>query len=157
MEECYSHDHTGLGLHPGSGSQRPRMIGNRLERNEIGLFWCWGVKYGLAQRNRIDANRSYGISFGHNDTDNVICDNEITNSGKVGVLFRDEGGGRISGPTATCWSEIASSTAAKQDGIAIDIQGQTKDLKIAGNDAAGRPRPGQPHRNSHRPGRGQSN
>ncbi len=90
VEECYSHDHAGLGLHPGSGSQRPRLVGNRLERNEIGLFWCWGVKFGLAERNRIDANRSYGISFGHNDTDNVLVDNDITNSGKVGVLFRDE-------------------------------------------------------------------
>ena len=76
VEECHSHDHAGLGLHPGSGSQRPRLIGNRLERNEIGLFWCWGVKYGLAERNRIDANRSYGISVGHNDTDNVMRDND---------------------------------------------------------------------------------
>ena len=134
VEECYSHDHSGLGLHPGSGSQRPRMVGNRLERNEIGLFWCWGVKYGLAERNRIDASRSCGISFGHNDTDNVTRDNEITNSGKVGILFRDEGGGKDFWANRNVLERNRIVNSGEQDGIAIDIQGQTKDLKIVRNE-----------------------
>ena len=40
-----------MGLHPGSGSQRPVIRNNRLERNNLGLFWCWGVKFGLARAN----------------------------------------------------------------------------------------------------------
>ncbi|MHB8972745.1 MAG: right-handed parallel beta-helix repeat-containing protein [Pirellulaceae bacterium] len=134
VEECHSHDHTGLGLHPGSGSQRPRLIGNRLERNEIGLFWCWGVKYGLAERNRIDASRSCGISFGHNDTDNVTRDNEISNSGKVGVLFRDEGGGKDFWANRNVLERNRIINSGDQDGIAMDIQGQTKDVRILGNE-----------------------
>jgi hypothetical protein len=134
VEECHSHDHAGLGLHPGSGSQRPRMIGNRLERNEIGLFWCWGVKYGLAERNRIDSNRGCGISFGHNDTDNVTRDNEITNSGKVGVLFRDEGGGKDFWANRNVLERNRIINSGDQDGIAMDIQGRTKELKIVGNE-----------------------
>ncbi|MCL4194340.1 MAG: right-handed parallel beta-helix repeat-containing protein, partial [Thermoguttaceae bacterium] len=94
VEGCHCHDNADLGLHPGSGSQRPLLRNNRLERNTIGLFWCWGVKYGLAERNRLDGNRNYGISVGHNDTDNVMRDNLITASGKVGILFRDESGGQ---------------------------------------------------------------
>lgn len=133
VENCYSHDHTGLGLHPGSGSQRPRMVGNRLERNEIGLFWCWGVKYGLAERNRIDANRSYGISFGHNDTDNVTCDNDVANSGKIGVLFRDEGGGKDFWANRNRLERNRIADSGGDDGIAVDIQGKTRDLKITGN------------------------
>ncbi len=133
VEDCHSHDHTGLGLHPGSGSQRPRMVGNRLERNEIGLFWCWGVKYGLACKNRIDANRSYGISFGHNDTDNVTCDNAVTNSGKVGVLFRDEGGGKDFWANRNRLERNRIADSGGEDGIAIDIQGKTRDLTIIGN------------------------
>jgi len=133
VEDCHSHDHTGLGLHPGSGSQRPRMVGNRLERNEIGLFWCWGVKYGLASKNRINANRSYGISFGHNDTDNVTCDNEITNSGKVGVLFRDEGGGKDFWANRNRLERNRIVDSGSDDGIAIDVQGKTRDLKLVGN------------------------
>jgi hypothetical protein len=69
VENCNCHDNSNLGLHPGSGSQRPVIRGNRLERNDLGLFWCWGVKFGLAENNKIDANRRYGISIGHNDTD----------------------------------------------------------------------------------------
>ena len=48
------------------------MRNNTLERNGIGIFWCWGVKYGLAEDNKIHDNRNYGISIGHNDTDNVM-------------------------------------------------------------------------------------
>ncbi|MCA9216317.1 MAG: right-handed parallel beta-helix repeat-containing protein, partial [Planctomycetales bacterium] len=93
VEDCHSHDNADLGVHPGSGSQRPVIRNNRLERNNLGLFWCWGVKYGLAEGNRIHANRSYGISIGHADTDNVMRNNEITTSGKIGILFRDDARG----------------------------------------------------------------
>jgi hypothetical protein len=107
---------------------------NRLEGNDIGLFWCWGVKFGLAERNRIDANRSYGISVGHNDTDNVMRDNDITGSGKVGILFRDESGGRDFWPNRNVVEYNRVIDSGDQDGIAIDVRGQTKDLKIIGND-----------------------
>jgi hypothetical protein len=133
VEECSSHDHAGFGLHPGSGSQRPRLVGNRLERNEIGLFWCWGVKFGLAERNRIDASRGCGVSVGHNDTDNVMVDNDITNSGKVGVLFRDESRGKDFWANRNVLERNRIVNSGEQDGIAIDIQGQTRDLKIGGN------------------------
>jgi hypothetical protein len=109
------------------------MVGNRLERNEIGLFWCWGVKYGLASKNWIDANRSYGISFGHNDTDNVTCDNQITRSGKVGVLFRDEGGGKDFWANRNRLERNRIADSGGEGGIAIDIQGRTRDLTIVGN------------------------
>ena len=78
VEGCHSHDHAGLGLHPGSGSQRPTIRDNRLENNDIGLFFCWGVRDALAEKNRIEDNRSYGISIGHRDTDNLIRGNEIS-------------------------------------------------------------------------------
>ncbi len=134
MEECYSHGHAGLGVHPGSGSQRPRLIGNRLERNEIGLFWCWGVKFGLAERNRIDANRNCGISVGHNDTDNLMVDNDITNSGQVGVLFRDESGGKDFWGHRNILERNRIVNSGAEDGVAIDIQGRTRDLRITGNE-----------------------
>ena len=71
VEDCHSHDHTGLGLHPGSGSQRTIIRRNRLVGNDQGLFFCWGVRWGLAEKNIIEGNKLYGISIGHHDTDNV--------------------------------------------------------------------------------------
>ena len=60
IDQCHCHDNTDLGVHPGSGSQRPLVRNSQMLANNIGLFWCWGVRYGLAEGNLIDANRSYG-------------------------------------------------------------------------------------------------
>jgi hypothetical protein len=132
VEDCESHDHAGLGLHPGSGSQRPIIRGNTLCRNDIGLFFCWGVRGGLAEKNVIEDNRSYGVSIGHKDTDNVIRDNDIRRSGKVGVLFRPERGpgfapdrNRVEG------NRIVDS--GPDNGVAIDLQGVPEGVVLSDN------------------------
>jgi len=134
VENCWSHDNADLGVHPGSGSQRPLITGCKLERNGIGLFWCWGVKYGLAENNRMIDNRDYGISIGHNDTDNVMRGNEISGSGKVGLLFRDDGRGLDFWANRNTFENNKIIDSGDDNGVAIDIQGQTKDLKIANNE-----------------------
>ena len=134
VEDCHCHDNADLGIHPGSGSQRPLICNNRMERNNLGLFWCWGVKYGLAEGNSIDANRSYGISIGHCDTDNVMRKNRITNSGKIGILFRDEPRGRDFWPNRNLLEENTLLNNGDEDGVAIDITGQTRDIRIIGNE-----------------------
>jgi hypothetical protein len=134
VEDCHSHDNADLGLHPGSGSQRPLIRNNKLQRNGIGIFFCWGVKYGLAEHNAIEGNRNYGISIGHNDTDNLIHNNEILNSGKVGVLFRDDSRGKDFWPNRNrvVNNRIINSGAA--DGVGIDVQGKTKEVTITNNE-----------------------
>ena len=113
VENCHSHDNTDLGLHPGSGSQRPVLRNNQLASNRIGLFWCWGVKYGLAEGNRIVDSRDYGISIGHNDTDNVMRNNEITGSGKVGIVVpRRRPWYGLLGQSQTCSRRTGSSIRA---------------------------------------------
>jgi len=133
VEDCYSHDNTDLGVHPGSGSQRPLIRNNKIEKNNIGLFWCWGVKYGLAENNKLDANTT-GISIGHADTDNLMRNNVITNSGQVGILFRIVGGGEAFWPDRNTVERNRIINSGGEAGVAIDIQGKTKDLRIVGND-----------------------
>jgi hypothetical protein len=133
VENSHSHGHTGLGLHPGSGSQRPVMRGNRLERNDIGLFFCWGVKFGLAEKNKIEDNRSYGISIGHRDTDNLIRENEVLRSGKVGVLFRAERG-KAFAPHRNRLEKNRICDSGPDKGIGVDIQGETEAVSITGNE-----------------------
>ncbi len=132
VEGCQSVDNTGLGMHPGSGSQRTVIRNNVLERNNIGIFFCWGVQYGLAEKNTIRDNRDCGISIGHRDHENLIRENEILNSGKTGILFRPERG---EGFTATGnrveRNRVVDSGA--EDGIAIDIQGVTSGNTLQGN------------------------
>ena len=134
VENCHSHDNTGLGLHPGSGSQRPLIRNNRVERNTIGIFFCWGVKYGLAENNQAVDNRDFGVSIGHNDTDNVVRNNLIQGSGKVGVLFRDESGGKDFWPHRNTIENNRILNSGPADGVAVDIQGKTRGVTIAKND-----------------------
>jgi hypothetical protein len=132
VEDCHSHDHTGLGLHPGSGSQRPTIRNNRLEGNDIGLFFCWGVRSGLAEKNRITASRSVGLSIGHRDTDNLIRDNDILRSGKVGVLFRPERG-KAFAPHRNRLENNRVTNSGDESGVAIDIQGEVGGLVLRDN------------------------
>src|SRR5947209_4672153 len=72
IEDCLCEENAGLGLHPGSGSQRPVLRRNRsLGNGRDGLFVCWRVKHGLFEDNEIRANKGVGISIGHKDTDNL--------------------------------------------------------------------------------------
>ncbi len=134
VEQCHCHDNVGLGVHPGSGSQRPVIRNNRMERNDLGLFWCWGVKFGLAEGNEIHDNRSYGISIGHCDTDNIMRKNRITNSGKAGVLFRDEARGRDFWPNRNTLEENVIIDSGGEDGVAIDITGKARDIRLVRNE-----------------------
>ena len=133
VENCHSHDNAGLGLHPGSGSQRPIIRNNRLDGNDIGIFFCWGVKYGLAEKNAIRNNRKYGISIGHRDTNNLICDNEIVASGEAGVLFRPERGKDFA-PHRNRLERNRIVDSGAEEGIGVDVQGQTEEVVIAANE-----------------------
>lgn len=131
VEDCVSENNQGLGLHPGSGSQRPVIRDNRLVGNDIGLFFCWGVKYGLAEGNTIEGNR-IGISIGHRDTDNLITGNTVKDSKANGVLFRPERGPSFAGHRNRIERNVLRNNGP-EDGAAIDIQGGTEGIRILKN------------------------
>jgi hypothetical protein len=133
VENCQSHDNAGYGVHPGSGSQRTVVVNNRLERNDIGFFFCWGVKWGLCERNTILDNRRFGVSVGHNDTDNVIRNNEIQRSGQVGVLLRQEHGPTFS-PNRNRLERNRIIDSGGEKGIGVKVEGQTRSVEIASNE-----------------------
>jgi hypothetical protein len=132
VEECESRDHTGLGLHPGSGSQRPVMRKNHIVGNGIGLFFCWGVKFGLADDNLIEDTKTAGISVGHRDTDNLIRNNVVKNSGKAGILFRPERGKGFTGDRNVVEHNTVIDTG-DENAAAVDVQGTTASLTFRGN------------------------
>jgi len=132
VENCISENNTGLGLHPGSGSQRPIVRNNRLEGNDIGIFFCWGVKFGLAESNSIIGNR-VGVSIGHRDTDNLIVSNDIMRSKEVGVLFRPERGKDFAGHRNRIENNRLVDNGA-ENGPAVDVQGATESIVIFANE-----------------------
>ncbi len=134
IEHCQSLDNANLGLHPGSGSQRPVIRGNTIRGCDTGLFWCWGVKHGLAEDNDIRDSRSYGVSIGHRDTDNVLRDNRICNSGKAGVFFRaDEPPIRCAHRNVVENCVIENAGTAEAPGVGIDLAGAVDRVVLRGN------------------------
>jgi hypothetical protein len=92
--DCVSEDNTELGIHPGSGSQRPIVRNCLARRNGTdGLFLCWRVRHGVFEGNRLEANGRFGISIGHKDSDNFLRGNQVIRNGSNGVFFRNESEG----------------------------------------------------------------
>jgi hypothetical protein len=88
---CISEGNTHLGLHPGSGSQRPVVLGNVARRNGTdGLFLCWRVRHGRFEENVLEENGQFGISIGHKDSDNLLRKNRVIRNASNGVFFRNE-------------------------------------------------------------------
>lgn len=77
------------GIHAGSGSQRPVIRRNTIQRiSSHGLVWCWGVKYGVAEDNVIEDCGS-ASSIGHRDTHNIMRRNAFRRC-VTGLTYRDD-------------------------------------------------------------------
>lgn len=132
VTNCRSINNADLGLHPGSGSLRPVMKNNHIEGTNIGIFFCWGVKNGLAENNRILDVKSFGVSIGHRDTENLVRKNTILRSGKAGVLFRAERNADRCGHRNVIEENLITDSGPA-DGVAIDVQGQTDAITLRNN------------------------
>jgi hypothetical protein len=133
VDGCRIEDCADLGIHPGSGCQRPRMTNNTVRRCSQGIFFCWGVRCGLAEGNLIEDCFRYGISIGHRDTDNIIRGNTVRRSGEVGVLFRTDRGAGRSPDRCVVEGNRVEDSGMRGDGVAIDLTGVAEELVIRGN------------------------
>jgi len=130
FQDCQAINNADLGFHPGSGSQRPVFRRCISKGNSLGLFFCWSVSDGLAESCTLTENRDYGVSIGHRDTDNVVRDCTIERNGKVGILFRKEGGEFRGGHRNQIENCTIRDNGTKESGVGIDIQGKTQDIVI---------------------------
>jgi hypothetical protein len=137
VEDCVSESNAGLGIHPGSGSQRPVVRRNHsLHNGGDGLFVCWRVKHGRFEDNEIRGNKGAGVSIGHKYTDNLFRHNTITANGRAGVLFREESEAMGAHRNVFEENRIVDNGQASGDkgGTAcIDIRGSHHDLVFRKN------------------------
>jgi len=89
------------------------------------------VKYGLAEGNQIK-NCRLGVSIGHRDTDNLVVNNDIGDSGQSGVLFRPERGPGFCGHRNVIEKNRITNSGG-DTGIAIDVQGGTESIILRSN------------------------
>ncbi len=133
VEDCLCEENTGLGLHPGSGSQRPVVRRNRsLQNGNDGLFVCWRVQHGLFENNEVRGNKGAGVSIGHKDSDNLFRGNQISSNAKAGVLFREEAKAMGAHRNVFEGNRILDN-GPKDGGIGILIHGHHDDLVFRKN------------------------
>jgi parallel beta-helix repeat protein len=130
---CICEGNTFLGLHPGSGSQRPR-VRNCIARSNgtDGLFLCWRVRHGLFRDNVMEANGRFGISIGHKDSDNLLCFNVVRQNHQDGIFFRNETLG-MAAHRNRLEENVIEDNGAGQEAAGIRIRGQTNDLVFKNN------------------------
>ena len=133
VTDCASEGNAGLGLHPGSGSQRPTVRGCLAKNNkEDGLFLCWRVKYGTFEDNILEDNGRFGISIGHKDTDNLLRKNQVRGNQQAGIHFRNESEG-MAGHRNRIEENIIENNGTTKPAPAIQVRGETRDLVFKNN------------------------
>ncbi|MBM4083455.1 MAG: hypothetical protein FJ272_01560 [Planctomycetes bacterium] len=133
VDNCRSLNNADLGLHPGSGSQRPIITNNRIVGCDTGLYFCWGIKHGRAEGNVIEDSGKHGISIGHRDTDNLVRNNQVRRSGINGILFRDHKVSRRDPHRNVFEGNLIEDSGAKGDCVAIEMLGTAEDVVLRGN------------------------
>jgi hypothetical protein len=129
VTDCISEDNAVLGLHPGSGSQRPTVRNCVARRNGTdGLFLCWRVRHGLFEQNVLEQNGQFGISIGHKDSDNILRRNIVRQNKQHGVFFRNEALGM-----APHRNRLEENTIENNGGAEIRIRGEVNDLVFVKN------------------------
>lgn len=130
---CVVENNAQLGLHPGSGSQRP-VVRNCTARGNgtDGLFLCWRVRHGLFEDNLLEGNGRFGISIGHKDTDNLLQKNMVRLNRSHGVFFRNESLGMAAHRNRLIDNTIEDNGDSPGT-AAIRVRGVTTDLVFEGN------------------------
>ena len=131
--DCISEDNTYLGIHPGSGSQRPR-VRNCIARGNgtDGLFLCWRVRHGLFEDNILEGNGRFGISIGHKDSDNLLRCNIVRSNSRDGIFFRNETLG-MAAHRNRLEENIIENNGKGQEAAGIRIRGHTNNLVFKNN------------------------
>jgi hypothetical protein len=131
--DCVCEGNACLGLHPGSGSQRPLIRHCTARANgEDGLFLCWRVKNGVFEDNVLEDNGRFGISIGHKDTDNLLRANQVRGNHQDGILFRNEPDG-LAGHRNRVENNLIENNGLDRPAAGIRVRGQTRDLVFQGN------------------------
>ena len=131
--DCICEENASLGLHPGSGSQRPLVRKCIARRNGTdGLFLCWRVRHGLFEDNVLESNGRFGISIGHKDSDNLLRRNVIRLNQQDGIFFRNESIG-MAAHRNRIEENIIENNGTGGEGTGIRIRGYTNGLVFRNN------------------------
>jgi nitrous oxidase accessory protein NosD len=133
VQHCEVEGSANIGLHPGTGSPKSRILDNDVHHNDVdGLFICWRVHHSLVRNNRFHHNGRHGICTGHKDTDVVFAENLIFENGEDGVNLRTENP-RNSPHRNTFKNNLVENNGQQGNGYGFAIYSSPQDLVLKDN------------------------
>jgi hypothetical protein len=133
VQHCEVEGSGNIGLHPGTGSPKSRILDNDVHHNKVdGLFICWRVHHSLVKNNRFHHNGRHGICTGHKDTDVVFEENQIFENGEDGVNLRKENP-RNSPHRNTFRNNLVENNGQQGKGYGFAIYSSPQDLVLKDN------------------------
>jgi nitrous oxidase accessory protein NosD len=133
VQNCEIEGSGNIGLHPGTGSPKSRILNNNVHHNTVdGLFICWRVHHSVVKNNQFHHNGRHGICTGHKDSDVVFEDNHIFENGSDGINLREENS-RNSPHRNTFINNLVENNGQNGEGYGFAILSTPEDLVIKDN------------------------
>ncbi len=133
VQNCEVEGSSNIGLHPGTGSPKSRILNNNVHHNDVdGLFICWRVHHSLVKNNQFHHNGRHGICTGHKDSDVVFEDNRVYENGDDGINLREENP-RNSPHRNTFRNNLVENNGQNGKGYGFAIYSSPEELVISDN------------------------
>jgi nitrous oxidase accessory protein NosD len=133
VQNCEIEGSGNIGLHPGTGSPRSKILNNNVHHNTVdGMFICWRVHHSVVKNNQFHHNGRHGICTGHKDSDVVFEDNHVFENGQDGVNLRQENT-RNSPHRNTFINNLIENNGQNGEGYGFAVYSEPQDLVLKDN------------------------
>lgn len=133
VQNCEIEGSANMGMHPGTGSPKSRILNNNSHHNSVdGMFICWRVHHSVVKGNLFHHNGRHGICTGHKDTDVVFEDNHIFENGSDGINLREENS-RNSPHRNTFSNNLIENNGQNGEGYGFAVYSTPQNLVIRDN------------------------
>jgi hypothetical protein len=133
VQNCEIEGSGNIGLHPGTGSPKSKILNNNVHHNAVdGMFICWRVHHSVVKNNQFHSNGRHGICTGHKDSDVVFEDNHIFENGCDGVNLREENS-RNSPHRNTFINNLIENNGQSGEGYGFAVYSEPQDLVLKNN------------------------
>ena len=133
VQNCEIEGSGNIGLHPGTGSPKSKILNNNVHHNTVdGMFICWRVHHSVVKNNQFHHNGRHGICTGHKDSDVVFEDNHVFENGSDGINLRQENS-RNSPHRNTFIKNLVENNGQNGEGYGFAVYSTPQDLVIKDN------------------------
>ena len=133
VQNCEIEGSGNIGLHPGTGSPKSRILNNNVHHNTVdGMFICWRVHHSVVKNNQFHHNGRHGICTGHKDSDVVFENNHVFENGNDGINLRQENP-RNSPHRNTFINNLIENNGQSGEGYGFAVYSEPQDLVIKDN------------------------